>query len=1799
MNSFHAIMISQEIVKNLSTVLLLLLPLLLSKGVHVSAKVYTIVPTHIPSYKCLDDSCLTLSQFAQNSINYIALSTTLIITGEYHGLDVGLAVFNVAEFVMLSTNNTNHTSYPVITCSKSAKFTFTNVSTIHFNGLKFERCNTGRFQLIHKLTIENSTFINSQSPITLSYSNVSLIGTKFYFNLGNYINGSNLLQRLAEHTDQVLKASLGGALMVTCSTIAIENCDFVGNTANFGGAIFSEVNSNITIIDSKFTDNHAKDCISGLCAGGAVLIDMGGMMFVSNTTFFNNTSSLDGGVAAIINATLLLSHSCVHMNTASGSGGAVATSKDSNLILESTHLFDNKAEKDGGAVYLHEGNTTISNCEISSNNAEGNGGAICALHTSSIEVNNSILKNNQAQEGNGGALYGEHKSLVTVSNCSFINNTAQNGGVVRINLNSAVCIEGSNFSGNNASIDGGVAFAYNKSMVSIKDCNLVNNWADDFGGAVRIEKNCTANIIDCNFAGNRADYGGALEVNDRSNVSIASCNFSRNMATNKGAVLQAYFNCAAAISSSNFIQNKAGDQGGAVYGRRNCTISIRDSIFFKNTAEYSGGGVYIGHDSTVHIDNCTFLNSTADFGAAVVAYVRTAVNITSSSFNQNRAAVEGGALHAYRYSSIAVQSSKFTLNKARSGGSCLALFDCRLTFQDVTFFNSSADFGGVIGLLVGNTITIIGCTFAHNNALQSGGVLYAQHSKVVVKKHTTFKLNSANLFGGVIHATDNCTIIISTITFINNTADDGGVLSLLDNSVGLIKHSDFISNQANESGGAIYINKARIGVSCSRFNLSNANRRGGVMSASTMSEVYVTGSNFSCSKAKVGAALTIEENSILSFNFHHDLHQLGINDSDICESSDSSLIYNNTALKLGGGIYLSESSLYIWIETNVSFNTARVLGGGIHAVHSSITVKTTVHFVSNTAASGGALSLRNSNFYDMINEDVMAYMIFVSNQADYGGALYVNFNDDDENVTDVCFGEYSSTSGCFFQNVSDAFMINFDNNHAKYGGDDLFGGLLDRCTVVNSADHSVWEPNGVARFKTISNMTNTSLKSVSSKPVRVCFCENSQPNCSERSKYVQVKHRGTILLSLAAVDQVNNLAKATIKSRIQDLNFLSENQATQTIGAACSSLKYYIKAYPRAIPYETTVYADGPCSDKGISKLTVNINVVPCTCAPGFEVDVDNEVCKCNCDRRLLDYINYCDPETVSVKREGVFWITIIDKNDGNFSYLIFPYCPMDYCQSPSKSIPVNLNKLNGSDAQCANNHSGLLCGKCQPNYSLSLGSSKCIQCYKEWTGQLIGITVAALFAGIFIVAIVLVLNLTVAIGTLNSIILYANIVYSNRILRQSQFSSVFISWLNLDIGFDVCFYEGMDAYTKTWLELAFPAYIIFLVVATIWISSRSSTFSNLIGKRNPVATLATLILISYTKFLQTIIIIFSFVKSNSSITPATRWLYDASIVYFGWKHALLFFTAVLVLIFGLFYTIILFSWQWLLHCPRSKIFSWTRNQKLHSFIDTYHTPHTAKHRYWTGLLLLVRVILYLIAAFSASVYADPHIPLLATIVAMWCLILFKTVMMIKVYRNWLLNAMDSLLCFNVVIPAIFTLHSFTDKSLPTKVTNISVGITAILLCSIIAFHVYRYSSVKLHTYCQNTRFCECMTRWLLFIQSQEKSSSIPSDGRLLDVLDSLRQDDDKICDQQDEPTTSIVSLVHSVESPTSDSNIKFYVEENQSEYQLHSDKGTMKLQERAMFASAQRGDDTKKYEISSYCSQNQCIRKPLLDDSL
>ncbi len=147
------------------------------------------------------------------------------------------------------------------------------------------------------------------------------------------------------------------------------------------------------------------------------------------------------------------------------------------------------------------------------------------------------------------------------------------------------------------------------------------------------------------------------------------------------------------------------------------------------------------------------------------------------------------------------------------------------------------------------------------------------------------------------------------------------------------------------------------------------------------------------------------------------------------------------------------------------------------------------------------------------------------------------------------------------------------------------------------------------------------------------------------------------------------------------------------------------------------------------------------------------------------------------------------------------------------------------------------------------------------------------------------------------------------------------LSWINLDLGIQVCFYHGMDVYQKTWLQFIFPFYIWLLVIVIIIICHYSPKVMKLMGMRN-IEILATLFLLSYTKLLKTISAVFSAMSisvadSNNTLDPLTAqkvWVYDGNIDYLSGKHLPLFIAALLILLFVFLpFTLLLVFGQYLI----------------------------------------------------------------------------------------------------------------------------------------------------------------------------------------------------------------------------------------------------------------------------------------------
>ena len=223
--------------------------------------------------------------------------------------------------------------------------------------------------------------------------------------------------------------------------------------------------------------------------------------------------------------------------------------------------------------------------------------------------------------------------------------------------------------------------------------------------------------------------------------------------------------------------------------------------------------------------------------------------------------------------------------------------------------------------------------------------------------------------------------------------------------------------------------------------------------------------------------------------------------------------------------------------------------------------------------------------------------------------------------------------------------------------------------------------------------------------------------------------------------------------------------------------------------------------------------------------------------------------------------------------------CPFDYCNTAQVSF-----SLTDPDPQCALNRTGILCGRCRDGLSLALGSNNCIQC-PQFSYLALIIPFAA--AGFGLVALLMVLNLTVSIGTINGLIFYASIVKiseSTGIFFPNgpiPVLSQFIAWLNLDLGIETCFYHGMTAYAKVWLQFVFPLYIWFIIATIIVLCRYSTWLSNKIGG-NVVQVLATLILLSFTKIFRTFAPALTWIQLILKIQEVlTVWYMDGNVSIF------------------------------------------------------------------------------------------------------------------------------------------------------------------------------------------------------------------------------------------------------------------------------------------------------------------------------
>ncbi len=723
--------------------------------------------------------------------------------------------------------------------------------------------------------------------------------------------------------------------------------------------------------------------------------------------------------------------------------------------------------------------------------------------------------------------------------------------------------------------------------------------------------------------------------------------------------------------------------------------------------------------------------------------------------------------------------------------------------------------------------------------------------------------------------------------------------------------------------------------------------------------------------------------------------------------SGNTLFENNTSIYgSGAAIDADNSELNFYGDTTFSGNKAFVNGGAISGMSTRINfVKSgTTNFMKNIAMRGGGIFLTGYSRF-LFGSDYDGTVLLRNNIAQVsGGGMYI---ENPETSCEITFNE------CSFQVNASTYslpIVYFENNSAADGaGDDLYGGNIDDCNHAYTSDY--FTNNNASVFDAITNFTGELQNKIASNPTTLCFIIDNATNynCSELHISRKVYPGGTLQIKVVALGQLDVSVPASVLLDMQQLT-VDESQRTQTISSQEGWLSYSFQGKPGN--GTMVLYIERPCVASG-TNLTVEVELQDCP--PGFEWSGMTQTCLCN-DKLASDtYAGTCFLSNGTIPRDGTFWVGYnnnADNSDNECTGVIFYLnCPFDYCITDYSTFRVDDRR-----AQCAFNRYGTLCGGCVTGYSLRLGTSECHRCTNNHLALLLPFAIA----GILLVTLLLVLNLTVATGMINGLVLYANILSYNHATffpsmsgRYIGFLKVFIAWINLDFGIESCFYDGLDAYAKTWIEFAFPLYIWSLIGLVFVCSHFSRKASKLLGT-NPVATLATLIFLSYAKVLRIVVEAFSFARLECS-NEHTRivWLQDGNVCYLQGKHIPLFVASLLVtLVLLIPYTLLLLSSQWLRVKSHWKILSWINRPQLSSFLDAYHAPYKPMHRYWTGLLLIVRFALLLtsIAVHSNGNLLVSNVAILIFVLAVqsWAWVAGG------IYKNWYNNALETFFLFNL-----------------------------------------------------------------------------------------------------------------------------------------------------------------------------------------
>ena len=947
-------------------------------------------------------------------------------------------------------------------------------------------------------------------------------------------------------------------------------------------------------------------------------------------------------------------------------------------------------------------------------------------------------------------------------------------------------------------------------------------------------------------------------------------------------------------------------------------------------------------------------------------------------------------------------------------------------------------------------------TISHNGGTTSGGVLFL----------------TRNTINNVDMIFDGCMFMNNSVQDTNSIIGGGGIQMILvfsfamlsevnNSSLGMkqskiaVENSTFQDNRANRGAAISILNEAqnvdvvRIILRLVHFIDNDASVEGDCIEARSEDSAYYA-----------PRGLNVEMESIKVW------HSNGRSSS--LDNSYALMFVNVDRVSING----TEQN-----PTNISNGH----NGGMFTFASNIYFSGYVTFDKNCAKYGGALSL-HANSYLFFTEQ--SHLLFSNNNATKGGAIYsdslsseqclMQFTEDKKNYTAMAVRDQEDLEGL----VAD-FNITFINNIAE-DGNSLYALPIYNCSWYSESIIQLATDKVELVYQTLFHFqagekNESFLNQTRSYPDKPCFCSNVtdsqlQPvgfECfHDRQNDTIVTFPGkSFNINVVPVDVLGQPLRSIVVSEIVgdfvNIASLKDNRQSSAVnlnGSACTAVNYTLFKVENAtvliqLSIPNTVNA-------------VNVNIDLLECPFGFELNTVSGIC--DCDEVLSRVVNSegntitCNIETGHIIKPVESWIGPAQFGDDAEPTIGYArLCPAGYCKRISSVSFIDIDNISSSDSFadiidkksakiCVGNRTGEICGRCLPDQSMMFGTSDCGYCSNYW---LFTIFLYAL-AGIMLVIILFLLKLNITSGALSGVIMYAQFFSINQGLllqaSNTRFATVFISLLNLELGFPLCFYYRMTLIGKLGLQFVFPIYLWLLVAAITYFSRYSHSIAKLVASES-IKVFVTLIYLSYTKLLRTVFTVFipNFVETEGRMH--TVWFFDGSTKFLSGEHlALGLLSLGFLVIFIAPYKFFILLAQWSLKSSRI-------SKRYKPLIDANLAPFKDRWRFWFGMRLFVIAFLLILATALISKY-----PLLVTFIDLVIILLLLALQAhIKPYKSKIVNLLDLFFLTNFALFLATCLYvlSGTDNEKDLEsyyewIEIVFVGSAFLAFVGIIIYHI-------------------------------------------------------------------------------------------------------------------------------------------------